>query len=46
MSRRSEDNFDKRVQFCEQMINIINNNNVHLNNVCFSDRFPIHSNVF
>nr|XP_022918112.1 uncharacterized protein LOC111427283 [Onthophagus taurus] len=42
----TEDDFDRRIQFCEEVTTIINNNNVFVKNICFSDECTFSLNGF
>lgn len=42
----NEDDFDRRIEFCEQMTGMINNNNEILKNTCFSDECTFYLNGF
>lgn len=42
----SEDDFDRRIELCEQMTTIINNNNEFLKNICFTDECTFYVNGF
>lgn len=42
----SEDDFDRRIEFCEIMTEKINQNEININNVCFSDECTFYLNGF
>lgn len=42
----SEDDFDRRVEFCERMTAAINDNAIQVKNICFSDESTFYLNGF
>src|SRR6202042_2167310 len=42
----TEDDFDRRVEFCEQMTAAINDNTIQVKNICFSDECTFYLNGF